>query len=220
MGTLNAFLNLTRRISNISSTEKTSPKLDKILNMCKNGPKPIIIYSNWLNSGIEPMCELLKSNNIYIIHLQVKIQINKRKKLLKKYNSGKIDIILISSSGAEGLDLKNTRQIHIMEPHWNISKINQVIGRGIRYKSHESLPKKQRLVNVHYWISEPELTGDKKGSDEYLYDLSDKKVKEMDLFLNSLQKNSIENQNCSGIKNKINSIKNKKLNNLINKLNN
>ena len=37
MGTLNAFLNLTRRISNISSTEKTSPKLDKILNMCKNG---------------------------------------------------------------------------------------------------------------------------------------------------------------------------------------
>ena len=220
MGTLNAFLNLTRRISNISSKEKTSPKLNKILLMCKNGPKPIIIYSNWLQSGIEPMAELLNNNKISNFTFTGKNTDKQKKEIVEKYNKRKIDVILISSSGAEGLDLKNTRQIHIMEPHWNISKINQVIGRGIRYKSHESLPKKQRLVNVHYWISEPELTGDKKGSDEYLYDLSDKKVKEMDLFLNSLQKNSIENQNCSGIKNKINSIKNKKLNNLINKLNN
>ena len=126
-----------------------------------------------------------------------------------------MDVILISSSGAEGLDLKNTRQIHIMEPHWNIAKINQVIGRGIRYKSHESLSKNQRLVNVYYWISEPELSKDKKGSDEYLYELSDNKVKEMDMFLSSLQKTSIEHHNCSKMK----SMKNKKLNNLINKLN-
>ena len=81
----------------------------------------------------------------------------KKKKVVTDYNQGKIDVLLLSSSGGEGLDLKNTRQIHIMEPHWNIAKINQVIGRGIRYKSHESLPKSQRLVNVYYWISEPEL---------------------------------------------------------------
>ena len=87
-----------------------------------------------------------------------------------------IDVILLSSSGAEGLDLKNTRQIHIMEPHWNNAKINQVIGRGIRYKSHEKLNKKDRNVSVYYWVSEPELTKDKKGSDEYLYELSQNKI--------------------------------------------
>jgi len=27
--------------------------------------------------------------------------------------------------------------IHILEPHWNKNKIEQVIGRGIRYKSHK-----------------------------------------------------------------------------------
>ena len=105
----------------------------------------------------------------------------------------------MSSSGAEGLDLKNTRQIHIMEPHWNIAKINQVIGRGIRYKSHESLPKKQRLVNVYYWISEPDVKKDKKGSDEYLYELSEKKIENMTIFLDVIVKSAIENKDCKNV---------------------
>ena len=32
---------------------------------------------------------------------------------------------MISSAGTEGLDLKNIRQIHIMEPYWNEIRIKQ-----------------------------------------------------------------------------------------------
>ena len=81
MSTLNAFLNLTRRISNISKTENTSPKLDKILQFCVKGPKPIIVYSNWLSSGIEPMAKLLDKKGLTHYEFTEVKQINKKRKL-------------------------------------------------------------------------------------------------------------------------------------------
>ena len=119
-----------------------------------------------------------------------------KKKIVESYNNGEIDVILISSSGAEGLDLKKTRQIHIMEPHWNMAKIQQVIGRGIRYKSHEDLPMTQRLVNVYYWVSIPNLAKNKSGADEYLYELSNGKIDTINEFLKVIINSSIETNVC------------------------
>ena len=191
----NAFLNKSRRISNLA-TDINSPKLLTILKKCKTGPKPIIIYSNWLSSGIEPMVELLNKAKISNLSFTGSKTDTQKKAIVEAYNRKEIDVLLLSSSGSEGLDLKNTRQIHIMEPHWNIAKINQVIGRGIRYKSHNSLPKKERLVNVFYWVSLPDLPKGKKGADEYLYELSDEKIKLMEDFLKVLVKNSVETKIC------------------------
>ena len=49
-----------------------------------------------------------------------------------------------------GLNLKNVRQVHIMEPYWQPVLIEQVIGRAVRTESHISLPKKDR--NVEFFI--------------------------------------------------------------------
>ena len=192
----NAFLNKSRRISNMAFNNFRSPKLLAILKKCKEGPKPIIIYSNWLSSGIEPMSKLLNEINLTNLCFTGSKTDSQKKKIVDLYNNKKIDVLLLSSSGAEGLDLKNTRQIHIMEPHWNIAKINQVIGRGIRYKSHISLPLKQRLVNVYYWVSLPKLEKNKTGADEYLYELSNDKINLMEDFMKSLVDNSIETKIC------------------------
>ena len=59
------------------------------------------------------------------------------------------NVLLISKSGSEGLDLKGTNYIIIMEPQWNENSIEQIIGRGVRYKSHEGLPKSKQLVTVY-----------------------------------------------------------------------
>lgn len=61
-------------------------------------------------------------------------------------------ILLITKSGAEGLNLKNVRQVHLMEPYWNNSRRDQVIGRARRIGSHLSLPEDQRNVNVYNYI--------------------------------------------------------------------
>jgi len=58
-----------------------------------------------------------------------------------------------ASSGAEGLDLKGTKMMQIMEPHFNQAKIDQVVGRAIRYKSHEHLPEEEQEVTVRKYLS-------------------------------------------------------------------
>jgi hypothetical protein len=51
----------------------------------------------------------------------------------KKYIRGEIcSVIGITSAGAEGISLRNVRQVHIMEPYWNNGKLEQVKGRAIR----------------------------------------------------------------------------------------
>ena len=64
-----------------------------------------------------------------------------------------IHIILISSSGAEGISLKCVRQVHIMEPFWNYIRVNQVLGRAIRMESHVDLPKDERNVEQYLYLT-------------------------------------------------------------------
>ena len=64
-----------------------------------------------------------------------------------------IKLIMITKTGAEGLDLKEIRYIHICEPYWQSVLIDQVIGRGVRNKSHLSLPPKDRNVEVFIYMA-------------------------------------------------------------------
>ena len=64
-----------------------------------------------------------------------------------------LKIMLATSSGAEGIHLENIRQVHITEPYWNPIRIEQVIGRAVRYKSHIHLPRNERNVDIFIYIS-------------------------------------------------------------------
>ena len=63
-----------------------------------------------------------------------------------------LKLIMITQSGAEGISLKHVRQVHILEPYWNEIRIEQVIGRAIRAKSHMELPERERNVQVYRYI--------------------------------------------------------------------
>ena len=69
-----------------------------------------------------------------------------------KYGSD-IKIMLGSSVFKEGISLLNVRQIHILEPWHNRSRIEQVIGRGIRHCSHRQLLPSERNVSIYQYIS-------------------------------------------------------------------
>ena len=64
-----------------------------------------------------------------------------------------IQIMIISSAGAEGISLTGVRQVHIMEPFWNFIRIGQVFGRAIRMGSHLDLPEKDRFVEQYIYLS-------------------------------------------------------------------
>ena len=61
--------------------------------------------------------------------------------------------IMITQSGAEGISLKNVRRVMIMEPFWNMVRMDQVIGRAVRTCSHQELPVEERTVEVYIYTS-------------------------------------------------------------------
>jgi hypothetical protein len=62
-------------------------------------------------------------------------------------------VFMITQSGAEGISLANTRQVHIMEPYWNNVRLQQVVGRAIRLCSHMNLNWEERTVEVFTYLS-------------------------------------------------------------------
>jgi hypothetical protein len=64
-----------------------------------------------------------------------------------------LTLFMASSAGAEGITLANVRHVHIMEPHWNPARHDQVVGRAIRLCSHARLPMEERTVRVSFYVS-------------------------------------------------------------------
>jgi hypothetical protein len=64
-----------------------------------------------------------------------------------------IKVLFITQAGAEGINLKAVRQVHILEPYWNYVRIDQVLGRAIRKESHEDLPPHMRNVDKFIYLS-------------------------------------------------------------------
>jgi hypothetical protein len=74
-----------------------------------------------------------------------------------------IKVLMITSSGAEGISLKNVRYVHITEPYWHPVRIEQVVGRARRICSHQELPEELRTVEVFLYLmvfSQEQLKGD------------------------------------------------------------
>jgi hypothetical protein len=72
----------------------------------------------------------------------------------KKYLLGEVcKVIGITGAGAEGISLRNVRQVHIMEPYWNKVRLEQVKGRAVRICSHMDLPMDQRKVEIYTYIA-------------------------------------------------------------------
>jgi hypothetical protein len=100
-------------------------------------------------------------------------------------NGERIKVVMISQAGSEGIDLKNIRQVHIMEPWYNMNRIEQIIGRARRNCSHMDLPLEKRNVQVFLHVSNMIKNSEEDEDNEditnietmdmYLYRLSEKK---------------------------------------------
>ena len=88
-------------------------------------------------------------------------------------NGENVKVILITKAAAEGLDFKNIRQVHIMEPWYNMNRIEQIIGRGVRNLSHCDLPFEQRNVEIYLHTTTP--IDDEEPADLYVYRFAEKK---------------------------------------------
>ena len=62
-------------------------------------------------------------------------------------------IIVGSEAVSQGYTMKAIRQCHIMQPHWNMSALDQAMGRVFRFGSHNQLPENERYLNIYRHIA-------------------------------------------------------------------
>ena len=193
---------------------KYSTKFYKILNKVKKSTGPIFIYSNFKEyGGIRSFIKALEacgfSNYLdtgegkkrFAVwsgdeSVEVKEEIKEVFNQQTNYNGSKLKIILGSPSSKEGISFFNVRQVHIMEPYWNYSRILQIIGRAVRYCSHKHLDENYRNVKVYIYLATH--PNEKESIDEYIMNLALKKNKLINEFEIALKEAAVD---CSLFKN-------------------
>lgn len=132
-----------------------SPKFLDVLKTMGTDPKGIVVYSNYLENGILLFAEFLDRHGLkgkYEL-LQPTQTEQQQLAILEAYNSGNLPILLLHPIFTEGISLKGTRQLHILEPIPSQAMFEQVIGRTVRFASHAHLPPKERHVQVYAWTA-------------------------------------------------------------------
>jgi hypothetical protein len=79
-----------------------------------------------------------------------------------------IRVVIASPKVSEGVDFRNVRQIHVIDPWFNMSRIEQVLGRGMRTCSHTSLPFEQQNCTIYLHVCRY-ADSEKETVDEYIY---------------------------------------------------
>lgn len=112
----------------------------------------------------------------------------------------KLKIVLGSPSIKEGVTLKAVRFVHVLEPYWNQSRLEQVVGRASRFCSHIDLPEEERNVKVYVYIA---MHPDQKITvDQYIRKLSETKNKIIKQFENAVKEAAVDcrlNKNANTI---------------------
>jgi len=106
-------------------------------------------------------------------------------------NGEKIKIVLISMTGSEGLDFKNLRQVHILEPWYNLSLIEQIIGRAVRNCSHKALEFKKRNVEIFLYGTLMNNI-EEEAVDLYIYRLAELKAVQIGRVSRILKESSVD----------------------------
>jgi superfamily II DNA or RNA helicase len=85
----------------------------------------------------------------------------------KNVNGAKVRVIVTTPRISEGVNFRYVRQVHLLDPWWNMSRIEQVIGRALRTCSHQALPFEEQNCSVYLHVVRSDT--EHECFDEYTY---------------------------------------------------
>jgi hypothetical protein len=200
------------------SLDKYSPKIASIIKIIQKSEGIVMIYSQYIGSGCVPIALALEEagyNNYTVNNLfksKNKVE-NKGKYMMitgdtklspkeitktallrcnskENKDGNEIKVIIISKAGSEGIDFKNIRQIHILEPWYNLNRTGQIEGRGVRNGSHCNLPYEKR--NVLVFLHSTILGNSYESVDFYVYRHAEKKALTIGKISRIIKENAID----------------------------
>ena len=104
----------------------------------------------------------------------------------------RIKVILISRAGAEGIDLKFIRQVHILDPWYNMNRLEQIIGRAVRNLSHKDLEFEKRNVEIFMYGTILGKENKEEAADLYVYRLAELKAVQMGKISRILKETAVD----------------------------
>jgi SNF2 family DNA or RNA helicase len=128
-----------------------------------------LIFTNWVEAGVHVLENLLIKRETSFAIISGEVPATTRFSIVEQFNKEKIKVLIITLAGSEGLDLKGVRDVILLDPVWNPAKEEQIIGRAVRYLSHQHLPVSEREVNVYYLILSTPHDSPAPSGDEILY---------------------------------------------------
>lgn len=194
-----------------------SHKLKNIADNITKSNGIVLIYSQFIEGGLIPTALMLEELGMNRYDGDNLLQTtNKNTKLSNKYviisgdkrfspnnnhavstcsqtnniDGSVIKVILISKAGSEGIDFKFIRQVHILDPWYNLNRNEQIVGRAIRMCSHKGIPFINRNVSIYFHITY--LDQNEESSDLYMYRLCEKKAIQISKISRLLKRNAVD----------------------------
>ena len=166
------------RVDILNKLDSVSPKMKKIIEIGESEERTAFVYSNWVGAGVEALASFLdllgyvkfpaKGPKRYFIWSSSiekdAVVINNARNTFNttaNKDGSLLKFMIGTSSIKEGVSFKNVGQVHIVDPWWNNSRIEQITARAIRLCSHTDLPVEDRFVDVyrHYSVYESYFDG-------------------------------------------------------------
>ena len=196
-----------------------SAKLARVLDEIERGEGVVLVYSQYLESGAVPLALALEKagfsradgNNLWetaggqlqpsgrggyvLITGDKSLSPNNSKAVAlatapdNTYGE-KVKVVLISQAGSQGVDLRNVRQVHLIDPWYNLGRAEQIIGRGRRRCSHAALPADKRNVSVYMYSTL--LQNGEEAPDSYIYNLAAAKAIEGGMITRALKEWAVD----------------------------
>ncbi len=199
---LDNIMNTENGIIFIYSEYRKGGSLPLALTLEQNGFEQVVVegkfgdirVKNRLESKLKR--EVLPQKWKYVL-LDGDLEIKKRQQIIDKCNSEEnkegnvIKVIIGTRVASEGVDFSRIRQVHILNPWANFSRIDQVIGRGIRNCSHKDLPLEDRNVTIFLYCSHIE-DNSIETTDEKIHRRAEKKDIQMKQVEFILRNNAID----------------------------
>jgi len=192
----------------LENLQNYSIKFYKIITKIQSSWGPILVYSNFKEyGGIKSFVKVLKAqgykdytkygegrNSFAIwsgdVNNSTREEIKGVFNQVGNYNGSKLKVMILSPSAKEGVSFFNVQQIHIMEPYWNRARLEQIMGRGIRFCSHKNLPEHKRNVKVYIYMAvHPQ---EEETVDQYITKLAAKKNKLIQQFDKAMKESAVD----------------------------
>ena len=194
------FHGMKRRLVNALGATYYSNKLrfPRVLKMLSNPENRNVIFTSWLEHGVIPISNILEEEDLSYGIIAGAVKAADRSRIVRDFNDGKINNLIITTAGMAGIDLVGVTNIIVIDPVWNDANLQQIIGRGVRFRSHMHLPAHKRVVHVYLLqlveraIFNKTLSIQKsKSGDLILYRFIEKKARENEDVVKMLKRISV-----------------------------